>query len=126
MQNNYFEKMTEMTKASYSAMQELAAINNKALNELVELQMGLATYSIESGVELTKSLTGMTNYKDAITAEADFANEYGNKVIDFNRQTAEVLTESRDEVVNWIEKAVNDVATQAAPATKKSSKKAAA
>ena len=84
MQNNYFEKMTEMTKASYSAMQELAAINNKALNELAELQMGLATYSIESGVELTKSLTGMTNYKDAITAEADFANEYGNKVIDFS------------------------------------------
>jgi phasin family protein len=126
MQNEYFEKMTEMSKASYSAMQELASINNKALKELTELQMGLATYSIESGVELTKTLGAITNYKDAMTAEADFASEYGNKVIEFTRKTTDVLTDSRDEVVNWVEKTTEEATIESKPVAKKPSKKAAA
>ncbi len=128
MQNEIFEKISEMGKSSYSAMQELAAINSKALKELSELQMGLATYSMESGVELTKTLSGITNVKDAITAEADFANEYGTKVMDFSRKTADVLTDSRDEVVSWIEKTVEEVSAEAtppaAPAKKTPAKKA--
>ncbi len=126
MQNEIFEKMTEMSKASYNAMQELASINSKALKELAELQMGLATFSIESGVELTKTLTGATNYKDAISAEADFANEYGSKVMEISRKTADVLTDSRDEVVSWIEKTVDEVSSEVAPAVKRAPKKAAA
>jgi phasin family protein len=125
MQNEIFEKMTEMSKSSYSAMQELAAINSKALKELSELQIGLATYSIESGVELTKTLSGTTNYKDAMTAEADFANEYSSKMMEFGRKTADVITDSRDEVVSWIEKAVDDVTAEVTPVVKKATKKAA-
>ncbi|MBL1141347.1 MAG: phasin family protein [Proteobacteria bacterium] len=126
MQNEIIEKMTEMGKSSYNAMQELAAINSKALKELSELQIGLATYSIETGVELTKTLSSTTNYKDAMTAEADFANEYGSKVIEYSRKTADVLTDSRDEVVSWIEKAVDEVSSEAKPVAKKVTKKAAA
>jgi phasin family protein len=126
MQNEIFEKMTEIGKTSYNAMQELASINSKVLKELSELQMGLASYSLESGVELTKALSGSTNYKDAISTEADFASEYGNKVMEFSRKTADVLTDSRDEVVSWIEKTVDDVASESVPAAKRSSKKAAA
>ncbi len=126
MQNEYFEKMAEMSKASYSTMQELASINNKALKELTELQMGLATYSIESGVELTKTLGATTNYKDAMTAEADFVSEYGNKVMEFTRKTTDLLTDSRDEVANWVEKTTEEATTESTPVAKKSNKKAAA
>lgn len=126
MQNEIFEKVTEMGKSSYNAMQELASINSKVLKELTELQMGLATFSFESGVELTKTLTGTTNYKDAISAEADFASEYGSKVMEFSRKTAEVLTDSRDEVTSWVEKTVDEVSSEITPAVKKAVKKAAA
>jgi phasin family protein len=120
--------MTEMGKTSYSAMQELAAINSKAFKELSELQLGLATYSMESGVELTKTLTTTTNYKDAVSAEVDFANEYSAKVIEFGNKSAEILTDSRDEVVSWFEKAVEEATAEVtpAPAPKKTTKKAAA
>jgi len=126
MQNEIFEKMTEMGKASYNAMQELTAINSKALKELTELQMGLATYSIESSVELTKTLGATTNYKDAISAEADFANDYSSKVMEVSRKTADVLTDSRDEVVTWIENSVNEVTAESIKTAKKATKKAAA
>lgn len=127
MQNEIFEKMTEIGKSSYNAMQEFAAINSKAFKELSELQLGLATYSMESGVELTKTLTTTTNYKDAVSAEVDFANEYSSKVIEFGNKTAEILTDSRDEVVNWFEKTVEEATTEVTPAApKKTTKKAAA
>ena len=126
MQNEFFEKMTELSKASYDAMQELTSINSKVLKELSELQMGLATFSIESGVELTKTLSVITNYKDAMTVEADFANEFGTKVVEFNRKAADVLTGSRNEVVSWIEKTSEEATTESTPAPKKARKKAAA
>lgn len=121
------EKMTEMGKSTYSAMQELAAINSKAFKELSELQMGLATYSMESGVELTKTLTSTNNIKDAVSAEVDFASEYGTKVMEFGTKSAEILTDSRDEVVSWIEKTVEEASAEVTPApVKKTTKKAAA
>lgn len=126
MQNEFFEKMTELSKASYDAMQELTSINSKALKELSELQMGLATFSIETGVELTKTFSVITNYKDAMTVEADFANEYGTKLMEFNRKAADVLTGSRNEVVSWIEKTSEEATTERSSAPKKTSKKAAA
>lgn len=126
MQNEIFEKMTEIGRTSYNAMQELTSINTKVLKEISELQMGLVTYSIDSGVELTKTLSDTTNYKDAMSIEADFANEYGTKVMEFSRKTADIITDSRDEVVSWIEKSVEDATSESKPQAKASSKKAAA
>lgn len=129
MQNEIFEKMTEAGKTSYTAIQELGAINSKILKDLSELQMGLATYSIESGVELVKTLSTTNNYKDIMSAEAEFANEYGSKVMEFSRKTADVLNESRDEVVGFFEKTIESTTAEinptAKPAPKRSSKKAA-
>ena len=125
MQNEIIEKMTEAGKTSYTAMQELSAINSKVLKELTELQIGLATYSIESGVEFTKALTSTTNYKDLMSAEAEYANEFGSKVMEVSRKTTDLLTESRDEVVSWFEKAIESATTESKPAPKRTSKKAA-
>ena len=125
MQNEIFEKMTEAGKTSYAALQELGEINSKAIKELAELQMSLATFSIESGVEFTKTLTSTSNYKDLISAEAEYANEYGSKVLEYSRKTADVLTGSRDEVVSWFEKTIESAATEKKPAPKRTTKKAA-
>lgn len=125
MQNEIIEKMTEAGKSSYATLQELSAINSKVLKEITELQMGLATFSIESGVELTKTLTSTTNYKDLMSAEAEYANEYGSKIMEFSRKTADVLNESREEVVGLFEKSIESATAEKKPAAKRSSKKAA-
>lgn len=125
MQNEIIEKMTEASKSSYATLQELGAINSKVMKEITELQMGLATFSIESSVELTKTLTSTTNYKDLMSAEAEYANEYGSKMMEFSRKTADVLNESREEVVGLFEKSIESTTAAKKPAPKRSSKKAA-
>ena len=125
MQNEIFEKMTEANKTSYAAMQELGAINSKVMKELAELQMGLATFSIESGVEFTKTMTSTSNYKDLMSAEAEYVNEYGSKVMEFSRKAADVLSESRDEVVGLFEKNMESTVAKKKPAAKRTAKKSA-
>ena len=129
MQNEIIAKMTEAGKTSYSAMQELGEINTKFMKGLSELQMSIASYSIESGVEFTKALGSTSNYKDLLSTEAEFASEYGSKMMDYSRKAADMLTESRDEMVGWFEKTMESTAKPVPakkPAAKRTTSKKAA
>ena len=106
MQNDYVEQLTNASKTSYQSLQELGAINAKALEKLVDLQFKFATYNIETSIEQTKLLSGTSNYKDYLSAESDFANEYSTKAFDFTKQAASILSESHEEIVSWMEKGI--------------------
>ncbi len=126
MQNEIIEKMTEANKSSYATIQALGAINSKALKTISELQMGFATYSIESSVEFVKTLTSTTSYKDLMSLETGYATDYGTKVMELGSKTADVLNESRDDVVSFFEKSIEKVSVAPKKAPKRTSKKAAA
>ena len=104
MQNEIIEKMTEAGKSSYAAMQELSAINTNVFKNLAELQMGFATYSIESGVEFVKTLSSTKDYKDLVAAETKYATEYGTKTMELGSKAADILNGSRDDVVSFFRK----------------------
>ena len=124
MQYDYVEQLTKAGKTSYESLQELGAINAKALQKIAELQFKFASFNIETGIEQSKLLASTSNYKDLLSAESDFAGEYSTKAMDFTRQAATIITESRDEFVNWLEKGISNAdITAKAPATKRSSKK---
>lgn len=119
MQNEIIEKMTEASKSSYSAMQELSAINSKVFTNLSELQMGFATYSIESAVEFVKTLSSTTNYKDFMAVETKYATEYGTKAMEIGTKTADILNGSRDDVVSFFEKNIENATVESKPVAKK-------
>jgi phasin family protein len=124
MQNEMFEKLTSTGESSYAAVRELGVINNNLLKQMTELQFSFATMSIEYGVEQAKVLSSTTNYKDLLSVQADFASDYSNKVIDYSRQTADVIAEARNDVVALFEKSVKSVTETNKPATKRTTKKA--
>ncbi|GJM05551.1 MAG: hypothetical protein DHS20C09_15470 [marine bacterium B5-7] len=119
MQNEIIEKMTEAGKSSYAAMQELSAINSKVFKNLAELQMGFATYSIESGVEFVKTLSSTTSYKDLMAAETKYATEYGTKAMELGSKAADVLNGSRDDVVTFFEKNIESATVESKAVAKK-------
>lgn len=126
MQNEVFERISEAGKSSCAALQELSAINSKAFMDLTELQLSLAAYSIESGVALTKTLGASGNYQDFLSARAEYANEYGGKMIEYSHKTAAVLNESRDEVAGWLEKTIESMtAAPKKPAARRAPAKSA-
>ena len=119
MQNEIIEKMTEAGKSSYASVQELSAMNSKVLKTLTELQMGFATYSIESGIELVKTLSSTTNYKDLMAAETKYATEYRTKAMELGSKTADILNGSSDDVVSFFEKNIENATVESKPAAKK-------
>jgi len=128
MQEQIIENITAATRNSYEALQELGRINSDTVAKLSQLQFSMATLGIEGSVEQAKLLTSTTNYKDLLTAESNFTSNYSEQVMGIARQTADVLTESRDEISSWIEKSADTVtsATQMAPKKKPAAKKPAA
>lgn len=104
MQFDYIEQLTNAGKSSYQSFQDLGAINAKAIQKLSELQFKFASFNMETGIEQTKLLTSTTSYKNLLAAESEIASDYSAKAIDFSRQAASILTESRDELMSWLEK----------------------
>ena len=124
MQNEYFEQLTNTGKTSFETFQALGTINSKVMQKLAELQLNFASLNIESGIEQAKLLTSTTNYKDLLSAESDFADEYSNKALSIARQAAGILTQSRDEIIAWFEKGVETANKSAASSVKRINKKA--
>ena len=124
MQYDYVEQLTNAGKTSYETLQELGAINAKAIQKLTELQFKFASFNLETGIEQTKLLTSTTNYKDLLSAESEFAGDYSTKAMDFTKQAASIFSESRDELVSWFEKGIDkaEMATKE-PVAKRSTKK---
>lgn len=123
MQNEYIEQLASAGKASYQSLQELGAINTRALQKLVDLQFKFATFNLETGIEQTKLLSSTSNYKDYLSAESEFANEYSTKTMDFTKQAASILAESRDEIVNWLEKGFESAEASVKTPVKRTAKK---
>jgi phasin family protein len=123
MQNDYVEQLTYAGKNSYASLQELGAINTKALQKLVELQFEVASFNIEKGIEQTKLLASTNNYKDYLSAESEFAGDCSNKNLDFTKQAATILSDSRDEIVSWLEKGFESVETKVKAPAKRTTKK---
>ena len=125
MQNEYIEHFTNAGKTSYAAMQELGAINSKAIQKLTELQFNFVTMNIENSIEQAKGFSGTTNYKDLLSTVTDFTSDYSTKLMDMTRQTTEILSESRDEVVSLIEKNLEISSKPVKTVAKRVTKKAA-
>jgi len=89
----------------------------------VDLQFKFATYNIETGIEQTKLLSGTSNYKDYLSAESEFASEYSTKTLDFTKQAASILSESRDEIVSWMEKGIESAEGAVKAPAKRAAKK---
>ena len=123
MQFDYIEQLTNTGKLSYQSLQELGAINIKAVQKLSDLQFKFASYNIETGIEQTKLLTSTTSYKTLMAAESEIASDYSAKAIDFSRQAASILSESRDEIISWFEKSFDKTETVSKPPVKRTTKK---
>ena len=107
MQFDFVDQLTNAGKTSYQSIQELGAINAKAIQKLSELQFKFASYNIETGIEQTKLFTSTTSYKDLLAAESEIASDYSAKALDFSKQAASILSDSRDEIMSWFEKGFN-------------------
>jgi phasin family protein len=131
MTNEFFSTLSGNGQVAYQSIQELGAINSRALNKLAEIQFNFAKLGLESSMEQARLLADISSFEDLLSAESDLANEYGDKMMALTLETTEVMSTSRDELIAWVEKQFEEgsktvvKSVKPKPAAKKSSGKSA-
>jgi len=85
--------------------------------------LNFATQSIENGIEQVKAVSNTAQYKDLFNSASEYTSDYGFKLVDVTRQTTEVLSSTRNDVINVIEKGITAPVKAAKATTKRVSKK---
>jgi phasin family protein len=116
--------MSELSKLgsdAYDSLKELAEINTKTAEKLSAQQLEILDTCLDTGSKQFSLATEAKDVKDILTAQANLATEYNEKVLAFARNTTAILTESKDEIAAWLEKGVESVSasTSSAPAVAK-------
>jgi len=126
MSSDIFNTMSGGGSLAYESMQELGAINTKTLSRLAEIQLNFARLGLEGSMEQARLFTGAGSYENLVAAESDLASRYGERIMALAKETTELVAESRDEFVVWLERCIEEGGKQVVkpsrpkPAAKKS------
>ncbi len=106
------EQFNKASQNAYRNWRQLADINTDLVRRLTNIQLNLASVTVNNGIQQGKLLGESSNYKTLLRDETELNSNYGNKVLELTRETLDVLNESRDEVMGWVEDTVNDINSQ--------------
>jgi len=113
-------------KTALDSGKALEALNLKLLEQLSKKQMELAASAFEASNKWTAAISEVKALPELIALQSKLASEYSAKVIAAARETADLLTASRDEYKVWFEKGFQIITAQAeAVAPKATARKAA-
>lgn len=109
--NDYIKTVADYNKKSYESLKELTEINKKSLDQIVEQQMAMFSLVVESNSKFFDTVSKAKGYKDLLSAQSELTADFSGKALGIARNTADILTESKDEVSNWVEKQAKNIPT---------------
>ena len=108
MNEKLVEQLGETGKSTYGYWRRFGEINTELMRRLGELQMNLASLGIESSAEQLKLLSANSNYKEVMQGESELLVNYGSRAVDLARESLDVLNDSREELLRWVEESCGD------------------
>ena len=108
MDGKLVEQLQDRGKSAYNYWRKFGEINTELVRRLGEVQMNLTTLGIENGAEQLKLLSTSNNYQKAVQAESELMVNYGGRAVSLARETLDVLNDSRDELLQWVEESAGD------------------
>ncbi|MDZ7751748.1 MAG: phasin family protein [Gammaproteobacteria bacterium] len=122
MNKQYFDTMNDAGRQAYDFGRQLADINMRAFDRLTAAQTKAWSEAVEKGFAQARRLAEAKGYKDVVDVQMDMAQDASQSAVAQSRESVEVLTGTRDELVKAYEKGF----AQAAGEVKKASPKQAA
>ena len=126
MQKEFVASIEKMNKSTVEAVKRLGEIQLRSIERLTEAQIEASTEYMNEGVKQLQSLAGSKDMQGVVDSQSKYIAEMNEKVIENAKKTAEILTETKSELTEWVEagvKAASD--TPFAKAVTAASKKAA-
>lgn len=114
MNVTFFESFPAPAKLPVKSIEELGLIHARAFRRIAELQLSLANLGIEGNVAQARLLSDTENLPGLLAAQSAFAGSMGNRWLEISRSAADVVTQTRAELNDWVQKNF-DVAKPEAP-----------
>lgn len=100
-------------KNALDSGKSLEALNLKLVEQLSRKQMELAASAFEASNKWVAALGDVKALPELVSLQSKLASEYSAKLIAAARETADLLTASRDEYKAWFEKGFQVITAQA-------------
>jgi hypothetical protein len=101
-----YEMFKEITSNGYEAAQELADINLRTLNNMLQKQMDIYNIWVEAGIKQIELNANFKDQKDYLASHAALTREIGKKLIASGKDTISSGNAIQGEYRSWYEKSV--------------------
>lgn len=123
MQKEFVTGIESMNKATVEAVKRLGEIQIRAMERLTEQNIEATSKYMSEGVKQLQALAGTKDLQTATTTQSKYIAELNESVVDNAKKVAGILTETRDELSEWVETGMKAAANN--PIAKAASKKVA-
>jgi len=103
------EMFKDMAGESYDVARELADINLRAWNKMLEKQMDMMNVWIEASVKQVELSSTIKDQKEYMTSQAVLTRDLGEKLIDSGRKAISAGNDMQSEYRVWYEKSVQSM-----------------
>ena len=108
MTNIVYENMSKIGKSAYDSAKELYGINVNIAEQVIEQQLALFNLGVEYTTRQLGLVGQVKGYKELVSGQTEIASDVISKAQGIARNSADIITESRDEVNVWIEKGLKE------------------
>lgn len=125
MQNEYVQMVNQFNENVLASAKRLGELNMRAFEQFAAKQAQVINDCMESGAKQVEVMSKAKDYKEAIAAQSELIKGCNEKFLANLRETAEMMTEVRDEFSGLVGEAVKFTSDSVEKAGEMAAKKAA-
>ena len=124
METNVAKGLEKVNKATMESVKRLGEINARALERLAQHQLNVASAYLEGNMKQFQAMTEAKGVQDIMGVQSRMMSELKENLVSHAKQTVDLLMETKDEYVDWVEEGKKALG-EAAPETAAPKKQAA-
>lgn len=112
---------SKMNESAFESLRNFSELGVRMFERLGEAQIGFVSHLMDVGTRHLSALTDARGYQELVTVESGLLSQYNQILIDSAKQIAGIVTESKEELTDLMEKGLD--AAPATPAARKTTRR---
>jgi len=108
MNNAIYENLSKAGKSSYDSAKELYEINTNIAEQIIEQQLAIFNLGVEYTTRQLTLAGQAKGYTEVFSGQTEITSDIISKAQGIARNSADIISESKDEVNVWFEKGVKE------------------
>ena len=125
MNNEYLEMVNQFNENVFASVKRLGELNMRTFEQFTAKQAQVLNDCLESSAKQVEVITSAKDYNEALAAQSELLKGCNEKFLANLRETADMMTEVRDEFSGLVEEAVKFTSESVEKAGEMAAKKVA-